>query len=187
MFMSIRYSIRNPPEWALPSGYLYNRILDQIEWAEQAGFDRAAVCEHHFAGDGFLPSLLPMAAAIAARTKRILIGTEILLLPLHHPVRVAEDAAFVDIISGGRFELAVGAGYREEEYAGRPPRRRPRNPARRRGRARRPALAAIRNARRASPAATPASPWIRSATNKGPGGSVRACGGFAPTVIMRMR
>lgn len=118
MQVSIRYNFRNPPQWARPSDFLYNRILDQIEWAEQAGFDRVALAEHHFLDDGFLPSLLPMAAAIAARTKRMRIGFEISLLPLYHPVRLAEDAALVDILSRGRFELGVAAGYRKEEYAG---------------------------------------------------------------------
>lgn len=118
MLISIRYNFRNPPEWARPSDDLYNRVLDQIEWADQAGFDRVALAEHHFLDEAFLPSLLPVAAAIAGRTKQMLIGTEIFLLTLHHPVRVAEDAAIVDIISRGRFALSVGAGYREEEFAG---------------------------------------------------------------------
>jgi alkanesulfonate monooxygenase SsuD/methylene tetrahydromethanopterin reductase-like flavin-dependent oxidoreductase (luciferase family) len=118
MLVSIRYNFRNPPQWARPSAWLYNRLLDQIEWADQAGFDRVALAEHHFLEEAFLPGLLAMAAAVAARTKKVLIGTDIMLLPLHHPVRVAEDGALVDIISSGRFELSVGAGYREEEYAG---------------------------------------------------------------------
>lgn len=119
MRISLRYNFRNPALWARESGYLYNRILDQIEWADSVGFERIAFAEHHFADDGFLPALMPVMAAVAARTKRVLLGTEILLLPLHHPVRLAEDAAIVDIISNGRLqELGVAAGYREEEYAG---------------------------------------------------------------------
>jgi alkanesulfonate monooxygenase SsuD/methylene tetrahydromethanopterin reductase-like flavin-dependent oxidoreductase (luciferase family) len=114
----LRYDFRNPARWARPPAQLYARILEQIEWAEQAGFDGVTLSEHHFTDDGFLPSILPMAAAIAARTSRIRIGSDLLLLPLHHPVRVAEDGAVVDILSNGRFELTVGAGYREEEYRG---------------------------------------------------------------------
>ncbi|MBV9840982.1 MAG: LLM class flavin-dependent oxidoreductase [Sphingomonadaceae bacterium] len=115
--MSIRYNFRNPREWRRSSAALYNRILDQIAWADEAGFDRVTFAEHHFLEEGFLPSLMPICAAVAARTKRMLIDTEILLLPLHHPVRIAEDAAIVDIISNGRLTLSVAGGYREEEYA----------------------------------------------------------------------
>lgn len=61
---------------------------------------------------------MPIAAAIAARTKKIRIGTSVLLLPFHNPVRLAEDGATGDVISGGRFELGVGAGYKVEEFAG---------------------------------------------------------------------
>jgi len=116
--VSIRYNFRNPPQWARPSAELYGALLDQIEWADGAGFDRVTLAEHHFLEEGFLPGLLAMAAAIAARTRKVGIGTDIMLLPLHHPVRVAEDGALVDIISNGRFELSVAAGYRDEEYAG---------------------------------------------------------------------
>ena len=90
MLMSIRYNFRNPQPWARDSGYLYNRILDQIEWADQVGFDRITFAEHHFLDEGFLPAWMPMMAAVAARTRRVLLGAEILLLPLHHPVRLAE-------------------------------------------------------------------------------------------------
>jgi alkanesulfonate monooxygenase SsuD/methylene tetrahydromethanopterin reductase-like flavin-dependent oxidoreductase (luciferase family) len=63
------------------------------------------------------PSVLPVAAAIAVRTSRIRIGTFVLLLPFHDPVRVAEDAICIDILSSGRFDLGVGQGYRAEEFA----------------------------------------------------------------------
>lgn len=118
MYFSCRYSFINPPQWAKPAADLYSRTLEQIAWIDQAGFDRVTFAEHHFTPYGQLPSLLIAAAAAAVRTKRIRIGTNILVLPLHHPVRVAEDAAVVDILSNGRFDLSVAGGYRENEFAG---------------------------------------------------------------------
>ena len=76
-------------------------------------------CDDAFAGcigieDGYLPSILPAAAAIAARTNRIRIASGVLLMPFHNPIRLAEDIATVDVISGGRFELGVGIGFKQE-------------------------------------------------------------------------
>src|SRR5712692_2737235 len=87
------YDFRNPPAWKRPYDQLYGEIFEQIAWAEQHGFEDIWLTEHHFVEDGYSPSLLPIAAAIAARTKKIRIGTFVLLLPLHHALRVAEDAA----------------------------------------------------------------------------------------------
>ena len=103
---------------APPYRRLYAEILDQIAWAENHGFDDGWLSEHHFIDDGYLPSMLPVAAAIAARTKRIRIPLGVLLMPFHNPVRLAEDIAVVDVISGGRLELGVGVGYKLEEFVG---------------------------------------------------------------------
>jgi probable F420-dependent oxidoreductase len=112
------YDFRNPAQWHQPADRLYRDIIDQIAWAEDNGFDDVWLSEHHFIEDGYLPSILPAAAAIAARTKRIRIVSGVLLLPFHNPVRLAEDIAVVDAISGGRFELGVGLGFKREEFDG---------------------------------------------------------------------
>lgn len=112
------YDFRNPPQWRRGYDTLYGEIFDQIVWGEQHGFDDIWLSEHHFIDDGYSPSILPIAAAIAARSKKIRIGTSVILMPFYNPVRLAEDAATVDIISGGRFQLGVGTGYKVEEFDG---------------------------------------------------------------------
>jgi alkanesulfonate monooxygenase SsuD/methylene tetrahydromethanopterin reductase-like flavin-dependent oxidoreductase (luciferase family) len=118
--MTLRFGLLWPfrnPEWArVEWDALYRSHLDLIVESERMGFDEAWLTEHHFIDDGYSPSLLPIGAAIAARTHRIRIGTFLLLLPLHNPVRVAEDTATLDLISGGRFDLGVGLGYRKGEF-----------------------------------------------------------------------
>lgn len=112
------YDFRNPPRWRQDPTGLYRAIVDQIVRAERLGWDDVWLSEHHFIDDDYTPSMLPLACAIAARTQRIHIGTSVLLLPLHDPLRVAEDAATVDVMSGGRLELGVAGGYRLAEFRG---------------------------------------------------------------------
>jgi alkanesulfonate monooxygenase SsuD/methylene tetrahydromethanopterin reductase-like flavin-dependent oxidoreductase (luciferase family) len=118
MNIGLLFSFRNPPKWKKPWADIYETQLAQTKLAEDLGYDTVWLTEHHFAEDGYSPSLLPIAGAIAATTKRIRIGTFLLLLPLHNAVRVAEDAATVDVISRGRFDLGVGKGYVPEEFIG---------------------------------------------------------------------
>jgi probable F420-dependent oxidoreductase len=94
----------------------YRETLELVRLAESVGFDSAWVSEHHGASDGYLPSLLPMLGAFAEATERILLGTGVVLAPLHHPLRLAEDAAVVDQLSGGRLMFGLGIGWREEEF-----------------------------------------------------------------------
>lgn len=112
------YDFRDPSAWRRPWDELYRALLDQIATLEDLGFDSVWLTEHHFVDDGYLPSVFPVAGAVAQRTRRLAIGTDVLLLPLHHPVEVAESAAVTDILSGGRFVLGVGAGYRVPEFRG---------------------------------------------------------------------
>ena len=87
--------------------------------ADELGFDYAWVAEHHFSNEyGIMPDVFVYAGYLAALTKRIKIGTAVVTLPLANPLRVAENAAFVDILSGGRFVLGLGSGYRKYEFDG---------------------------------------------------------------------
>jgi alkanesulfonate monooxygenase SsuD/methylene tetrahydromethanopterin reductase-like flavin-dependent oxidoreductase (luciferase family) len=118
MDVGLLVGFRNPAHARVPWEELYASQLDLCVAAEAMGYGHIWLTEHHFVDDGYSPSLLPIAAALAARTTRIRIGTFVLLLPLHDPVRVAEDAATVDVISRGRFDLGLGLGYRVAEFAG---------------------------------------------------------------------
>jgi probable F420-dependent oxidoreductase len=112
------FSMQAPPGSGTSHATLYREMLEQVAVAEELGFDSAWLVEHHFMDDGMCPSLLVTAAAMAARTSRITIGTSMYLLPLHRPVQTAEDVAVLDNIAGGRFVFGVATGYRPEEFAG---------------------------------------------------------------------
>src|SRR5437588_1896687 len=91
----------------------------EIVRADQLGFDYAWLAEHHFSDQyGIMPDVFVYAGYLAALTKKIKIATAVVTLPLANPVRVAENAAFVDILSGGRFVLGLGSGYRQYEFEG---------------------------------------------------------------------
>lgn len=95
---------------AAPAGGSLGDWVGHVRDAERHGFDVAWVGENALDAPSGLPAALPMCAAFAAATDRIRIGSAVLPLPLHHPVRVAEDAATLDALAAGRFELGVGLG-----------------------------------------------------------------------------
>jgi alkanesulfonate monooxygenase SsuD/methylene tetrahydromethanopterin reductase-like flavin-dependent oxidoreductase (luciferase family) len=102
----------------VPVTEIYRKHFDIAALAEDLGYGTIWLTEHHFIDDSYSPSLLPIAAAIAARTRGIRIDTFVILLPLHNALRIADAAATVDIISNGRFDLGVGQGYRIPEFIG---------------------------------------------------------------------
>lgn len=108
-------SIANPPRGDDLDRCVAETVAE-AELAEACGFHGFFFGEHHQDRDGFLPSPLIVCAAVAARTKKLQIGTSVLLLPLHHPLRVAEDAVTLDIVSGGRLALGVGLGYQDADF-----------------------------------------------------------------------
>jgi alkanesulfonate monooxygenase SsuD/methylene tetrahydromethanopterin reductase-like flavin-dependent oxidoreductase (luciferase family) len=100
-----------------PQAAVIREALAQTVLAEELGFDSCWLAEHHFSNYGLVGGILTMAAALAQATRRIRIGMAVSVLPLNHPLRVAEDAALVDILSDGRLDLGVGRGYQPTEFA----------------------------------------------------------------------
>ena len=116
MRVGLYFDLRNPDPWARPWTEVYRRALDLVVEAERLGGSSAWFSEHHLFTDGYLPQPLTFAAAVAARTSTIGIGTAVLIAALRPAALVAEEVAVIDQISGGRLELGIGAGYSVPEY-----------------------------------------------------------------------
>ena len=114
--VGVWFDLRNPPGWRQDPARLAAFTLELCEEAELLGADSLWFSEHHGFEDGYLSQPLTFAAAAAARTTRVRLGTGILVAPLRKTVQLAEEAAVVDLISGGRLELGLGAGYRVPEF-----------------------------------------------------------------------
>jgi alkanesulfonate monooxygenase SsuD/methylene tetrahydromethanopterin reductase-like flavin-dependent oxidoreductase (luciferase family) len=107
------FRVLDPEPLALTTRW--RAILEQVCWAETLGFGSVWVSEHHFLPDNYASSTLSLLAALAVRTERMWLGTNVLVLPVHDPLRLAEDALTVDALSGGRLRLGMGLGYRAPE------------------------------------------------------------------------
>ncbi len=109
----------DPKSEPYPHQAIHERVTREILEAERVGFDSVWIAEHHFSNTyGILPDPFSYLSYLAARTTRIKLGAAVMVVPLHHPMRIVENAAFVDILSNGRFQLGLGSGYRPYEFDG---------------------------------------------------------------------
>jgi alkanesulfonate monooxygenase SsuD/methylene tetrahydromethanopterin reductase-like flavin-dependent oxidoreductase (luciferase family) len=113
MRFAMRSKTTDPDERAA----MYGALLDMTAWAESHGCLATVLSQHHGVDDGYLPSPVPVAAAMAARTSTLPINVAALLLAFYEPVKLAEDLAIVDLMSRGRVSYVVGIGYRDEEFS----------------------------------------------------------------------
>lgn len=111
-----RFDFRSPSADDRTRRELFERALDQAAYVDEHGHDGVLLSEHHACGDGYLPSPLVVAAAVAARTRTIPITVSALLVNFYEPLKLAEDVAVLDLLSGGRVSYTLGLGYRREEY-----------------------------------------------------------------------
>jgi alkanesulfonate monooxygenase SsuD/methylene tetrahydromethanopterin reductase-like flavin-dependent oxidoreductase (luciferase family) len=116
MKLGLRYDMRAPALGA-PATALYAAAIEQSAWADHLGFDYVHLAEHHGAEDNYCPSPLILGAAIASRTKTIELHFSALVVTMHDPIRLAEDLAVLDLITGGnRISITAGIGYRPLEF-----------------------------------------------------------------------
>jgi len=113
----VAHDFRCPPGSEYTMADVYAQTMEQIALVDRLGLDLVWFSEHHFVEDGYLPNFVPVAAAAAAVTSRIRIGTNIALAPFAHPLRLAEDMGILDQLSNGRMELGLGLGYAPHEFA----------------------------------------------------------------------
>ena len=115
-FLSMRHDFRAPAFAPESSPEIYATALEQFAWADGHGFDSLVLSEHHGVDDGWMPAPLTMAAAVLARTANARLMISAAILPLHDPIRVAEQIAVLDNAFPGRMWVVFGAGYRVEEF-----------------------------------------------------------------------
>ncbi len=117
MRVGLEFNLDNPAAWQQDTSRLYGFMLEMCEEADHLGIDSLLFSEHHvWAPHGHLTQPLVFAAAVAGRTRTTRVGSGVVVAPLHRAVQIAEAAAVVDLVSGGRLDLGLGAGYRAREY-----------------------------------------------------------------------
>jgi alkanesulfonate monooxygenase SsuD/methylene tetrahydromethanopterin reductase-like flavin-dependent oxidoreductase (luciferase family) len=114
--IGLRYDLRVPDFASTTHAAQYRACLEQCAWGDERGFDLVVLSEHHGTDDGYMPAPVTLAAAIAGCTRRVQITIAALLVPLHDPVRLAEQLATLDLASGGRAGFVAGLGYRYDEF-----------------------------------------------------------------------
>lgn len=100
----------------LPSAQMYKNAIEQVEFADQIGLDYVVLAEHHFSSYGFLPNPLIFIPKLADRAPHVRFSTAVVVLPLHHPIQLAEEIAMVDHFTGGRLDVGFGTGYQQYEF-----------------------------------------------------------------------
>jgi alkanesulfonate monooxygenase SsuD/methylene tetrahydromethanopterin reductase-like flavin-dependent oxidoreductase (luciferase family) len=116
-FFTMRFDLRNPAFAGVSIGERYAAALEMVEYADRNGFLMVILSEHHGSEDGYLPSAVPFAAAVAARTKNLRIMIAAVVSSFHDPLKLAEDIAVVDAISNSRLDLVITNGYAPHEFA----------------------------------------------------------------------
>jgi alkanesulfonate monooxygenase SsuD/methylene tetrahydromethanopterin reductase-like flavin-dependent oxidoreductase (luciferase family) len=101
---------------ARPSEEMYARAIEQAQAAESLGFRNVWLGEHHFSTYGYLSRPLQLASYLAAKTTRLRVGTAVIVVPLHHPLLIAEEVAMLDVLSNGRADIGLGRGYQRYEF-----------------------------------------------------------------------
>ena len=116
MFL-LRFDLRIPPFVdSLTPTVQYGEMLEMVRWADGEGFAGVVLSEHHGSEDGFMNAPLAVAGAVLGATRNLFCSVSALLLPLHDPLRVAEDVAALDLLAPGRLNVVIGIGYRESEF-----------------------------------------------------------------------
>ena len=109
----LRFDLRIPPfVSSLTHGEQYSEFLKMVKWADDKGFAAVVLSEHHGTEDGYMNSPLLLAGGVLGKTSNLFCSVSALLLPLHDPLRIAEEIATVDLMAPGRLNVVIGVGYR---------------------------------------------------------------------------